>query len=124
MVDNVDFDLRRGEIVGLLGPNGAGKTTCFYMVVGLIRPDAGEVVLDGSNLSSLPMYQRARRGIGYLSQEPSVFRKLTVEQNVLAILETLKITSAERERRLEILLDELSIKHLRTILAYKLSGGE
>ena len=124
VVDNVDFDLRRGEIVGLLGPNGAGKTTCFYMVVGLIRPDAGEVVLDGSNLSPLPMYQRARRGIGYLSQEPSVFRKLTVEQNVLAILETLKITSAERERRLEILLDELSIKHLRTILAYKLSGGE
>ena len=124
VVNDVDFDLRRGEIVGLLGPNGAGKTTCFYMVVGLIRPDNGEVVLDGENLSPLPMYQRARRGIGYLSQEPSVFRKLTVEQNVLAILETLKLTQAERQERLESLLDELTIKHLRTIPAYKLSGGE
>jgi lipopolysaccharide export system ATP-binding protein len=124
VVDNVDLTLRQGEIVGLLGPNGAGKTTSFYMIVGLVRPDGGHVTLDGTNLSTLPMYKRARLGIGYLSQEPSVFRKLTVEQNVMAILETLKMKQSEREERLEMLLDELSIKHLRKIAAYKLSGGE
>ena len=124
VVDNVDLTLRQGEIVGLLGPNGAGKTTSFYMIVGLIRPDGGHVTLDGANLSTLPMYKRARLGIGYLSQEPSVFRKLTVEQNVMAILQTLKMKQSEREERLEMLLDELSIKHLRKIAAYKLSGGE
>ena len=124
VVDNVDLTLRQGEIVGLLGPNGAGKTTSFYMIVGLVRPDGGHVTLDGANLSTLPMYKRARLGIGYLSQEPSVFRKLTVEENVMAILQTLKMKQSEREERLEMLLDELSIKHLRKIAAYKLSGGE
>jgi lipopolysaccharide export system ATP-binding protein len=124
VVDQVDVELRQGEIVGLLGPNGAGKTTTFYMIVGLVRPDAGRIFIDGDDLSGLPMYRRARRGIGYLAQEPSVFRKLTVEENVLAILETLPIERDERERRLERLLDELSIKHLRRETAYKLSGGE
>jgi lipopolysaccharide export system ATP-binding protein len=124
VVDDVDLSLRQGEIVGLLGPNGAGKTTSFYMIVGLIRPDGGQVSIDGDNLSSLPMYKRARLGIGYLSQEPSVFRKLTVEDNVMAILETLKLKPLVRQERLETLLDELSIKHLRKVPAYKLSGGE
>ncbi len=124
VVDDVDLTLRQGEIVGLLGPNGAGKTTSFYMIVGLIRPDAGHVSIDGEDMSRFPMYKRARLGIGYLSQEPSVFRKLTVEENVMAILQTLKIKKSERQDRLEKLLDELSIKHLRTVRAYKLSGGE
>lgn len=124
VVDDVDISLRQGEIVGLLGPNGAGKTTIFYMIVGLIRPDAGWIHIDRGDISHLPMYMRARRGIGYLAQEPSVFRKLTVEQNVLAILESLSLTRAEREERLESLLDELSIKHLRAVPAFKLSGGE
>jgi lipopolysaccharide export system ATP-binding protein len=124
VVDQVDVDLRQGEIVGLLGPNGAGKTTTFYMIVGLVRPDAGRIFIDDDELSGQPMYRRARRGIGYLAQEPSVFRKLTVEENVLAILETLPIERDERQRRLERLLDELSIKHLRREKAYKLSGGE
>ena len=124
VVDNVNVALRQGEIVGLLGPNGAGKTTTFYMIVGLVRPDRGRIYVDDQDVSGLPMYQRARRGIGYLAQEPSVFRKLTVEENVLAILETLGIPRAEQEERLERLLDELSIKHLRRAKAYKLSGGE
>jgi lipopolysaccharide export system ATP-binding protein len=124
VVDKVDVALHQGEIVGLLGPNGAGKTTTFYMIVGLVRPDAGRIFIDEEDLSGQPMYRRARRGIGYLAQEPSVFRKLTVEENVLAILETLPLTGPERERRLEQLLDELSIKHLRREKAYKLSGGE
>ncbi len=124
VVDDVHIELRQGEIVGLLGPNGAGKTTTFYMIVGLVRPDAGRIYVDGEDISGLPMYRRARRGIGYLAQEPSVFRKLTVEQNVLAILETLRLSDAEKTRRLEGLLDELSIKHLRDARAYKLSGGE
>jgi lipopolysaccharide export system ATP-binding protein len=124
VVDEVDVALRQGEIVGLLGPNGAGKTTIFYMIVGLVRPDAGRIYVDDADISSLPMYQRARRGIGYLAQEPSVFRKLTVEENVVAILETLRLPRAERDARLETLLDELSIKHLRGEKAYKLSGGE
>jgi lipopolysaccharide export system ATP-binding protein len=124
VVDQVDVALQQGEIVGLLGPNGAGKTTIFYMIVGLVRPDAGRIYVNDADISGLPMYQRARRGIGYLAQEPSVFRKLTVEENVLAILETLHLPRAERDARLETLLDELSIKHLRGERAYKLSGGE
>ena len=124
VVDDVSLELAQGEIVGLLGPNGAGKTTSFYMITGLIRPDEGTIVLDGRNITVLPMYQRARAGIGYLAQEPSIFRKLTVEENVLAILETLNIDDADRQQRLESLLDELAIKHLRHQKAYQLSGGE
>ena len=124
VVDNVSLDLTQGEIVGLLGPNGAGKTTSFYMITGLIRPDQGTILLDHRNITQLPMYQRARAGIGYLAQEPSIFRKLSVEDNVMAILETLNIDDAERGRRLETLLDELAIKHLRKQKAYQLSGGE
>ncbi|MBX3175666.1 MAG: LPS export ABC transporter ATP-binding protein [Gemmatimonadaceae bacterium] len=124
VVNNVALELRQGEIVGLLGPNGAGKTTTFYMIAGLIPPDAGSILLDGETITRMPMYQRARRGIGYLSQEPSIFRKLSVEENILAILETLPISRQEREERLESLLDELSIKHLRRSKAFALSGGE
>jgi lipopolysaccharide export system ATP-binding protein len=124
VVDDVDVRLAQGEIVGLLGPNGAGKTTTFYMMVGLIAPEAGRIVLDGRDISDLPMFRRARLGIGYLAQEPSIFRKLTVEENLLAILETLPIGHEERMRRLEGLLDELSIRHLRRNRAYSLSGGE
>jgi lipopolysaccharide export system ATP-binding protein len=124
VVNDVSVDLAQGEIVGLLGPNGAGKTTTFYMITGLIRPEEGSILLDGADLTPQPMYRRARAGIGYLAQEPSVFRKLTVEENVLAILETLPLAGSERERRLERLLDELSIKHLRRQKAYQLSGGE
>ena len=124
VVNDVALRLQQGEIVGLLGPNGAGKTTTFYMIVGLIQPMAGRIVLDGRDVTSMPMYRRARLGIGYLSQEPSIFRKLTVEENILAILETLPIPASERHRRLEKLLDELSIKHLRESRAYALSGGE
>jgi lipopolysaccharide export system ATP-binding protein len=124
VVNNVSLELRQGEIVGLLGPNGAGKTTTFYMVAGLIPPNAGTILLDGEDITRMPMYQRARRGVGYLSQEPSIFRKLSVEENILAILETLPIAKDERERRLETLLDELKIKHLRLSKAYALSGGE
>ena len=124
VVNEVDIKVSQGEIVGLLGPNGAGKTTTFYMIVGLISPDQGRVYLDSEELTKVPMYQRARRGIGYLAQEPSVFRKLTVEQNVMAILETMKLPRAEKKRRLERLLDELGLKHLRKAKAYSLSGGE
>ena len=124
VVNDVALRLQQGEIVGLLGPNGAGKTTTFYMIVGLIPPVAGKVRMDGVDITSMPMYKRARRGIGYLSQEPSVFRKLSVEDNILAILETLKLSSSERRARLETLLDELSIKHLRHNKAFSLSGGE
>jgi lipopolysaccharide export system ATP-binding protein len=123
-VNDVALRLQQGEIVGLLGPNGAGKTTTFYMIVGLIQPLSGRILLDGKDITSMPMYRRARQGIGYLSQEPSIFRKLTVEENILAILETLKMSAAERKARLEMLLDELSIKHLRHSKAFALSGGE
>lgn len=124
VVNNVDVEVRQGEIVGLLGPNGAGKTTTFYMIVGLIPPNSGRILFDGDDITNTPMYRRARRGIGYLSQEPSIFRKLTVEENILAILETLAIDRDERATRLESLLDELGIKHLRRSKAYSLSGGE
>ncbi|MBI4542807.1 MAG: LPS export ABC transporter ATP-binding protein [Gemmatimonadetes bacterium] len=124
VVDRVDIALEQGEIVGLLGPNGAGKTTTFYMLVGLVAPQAGRIVLDGKDIGAMPMYRRARRGIGYLPQEPSVFRRLTVEENLAAILETLPVDDDERARRLEVLLDELSIRHLRRNKAYSLSGGE
>jgi lipopolysaccharide export system ATP-binding protein len=124
VVNDVALRLQQGEIVGLLGPNGAGKTTTFYMIVGLIEPLAGSIVLDGVDITKMPMYKRARRGIGYLSQEPSIFRKLSVEDNIRAILETLKLSASERRARLETLLDELSIKHLRHSKAFALSGGE
>jgi lipopolysaccharide export system ATP-binding protein len=124
VVKDVDISVRQGEIVGLLGPNGAGKTTTFYMIVGLERPDAGYITLDGEDVSSLSMYRRARAGIGYLAQEPSIFRKLSVEDNVRAILETLPLSERERSERLESLLDELSIRYVRKTPAYKLSGGE
>jgi lipopolysaccharide export system ATP-binding protein len=124
VVNDVALRLQQGEIVGLLGPNGAGKTTTFYMIVGLIQPLAGRIKMDGKDITSMSMYKRARSGIGYLSQEPSIFRKLTVEDNILAILETLGLSAAERRSRLESLLDELSIKHLRHSKAFALSGGE
>jgi lipopolysaccharide export system ATP-binding protein len=124
VVNDVALRLQQGEIVGLLGPNGAGKTTTFYMIVGLIPPLSGRILMDGEDITKLPMYERARRGIGYLSQEPSIFRKLSVEDNILAILETLPLSSGERSERLEKLLDELSIKRLRKSKAYALSGGE
>jgi lipopolysaccharide export system ATP-binding protein len=124
VVNHVDIKLQQGEIVGLLGPNGAGKTTTFYMIVGLIEPQEGRILMDAKDISNMPMYERARLGIGYLSQEPSVFRKLSVEDNIMAILETLPISSMERNRRLEKLLDELSIRRLRKNKAYSLSGGE
>jgi lipopolysaccharide export system ATP-binding protein len=124
VVDDIAISVTQGEIVGLLGPNGAGKTTTFYMIVGLIPPDRGKVFLDEENLTDVPMYQRARKGLGYLAQEPSVFRKLTVEQNIKAILETLKLSKEEEASRLEELLEELSLAHLRGNKAYSLSGGE
>ncbi|HEY6222431.1 MAG TPA: LPS export ABC transporter ATP-binding protein, partial [Gemmatimonadales bacterium] len=124
VVDDVSISLGQGEIVGLLGPNGAGKTTTFYMFTGLVRPDHGTIRLDSKDITSEPMYVRARAGLGYLAQEPSIFRRLTVEENVAAILETLPLTAAERAARLERLLDELGVKHLRRQKAYQLSGGE
>jgi lipopolysaccharide export system ATP-binding protein len=124
VVDSVDLAVGRGEVVGLLGPNGAGKTTTFYMIVGLVNPDRGSVILNDEDISSYPMYRRARKGINYLPQEPSVFRKLTVEENILAILETLDIEKNEQEKRLNDLLKELDISHLAKNRAYSLSGGE
>jgi len=124
VVSDVSIHVKRGEIVGLLGPNGAGKTTSFYMIVGLVKPDGGNVFLEGRNITGLPMFQRARLGIGYLAQEPSVFRRLTVRQNVLAILETLGISRAEQYRRLDALLEELDLTRLADQMAYTLSGGE
>ncbi|MBI3320373.1 MAG: ATP-binding cassette domain-containing protein, partial [Candidatus Omnitrophica bacterium] len=124
VVDGVDVFVRRGEIVGLLGPNGAGKTTTFSMIVGYVRPDAGQIAVDGREITSLPMYQRARLGIGYLAQEPSIFRKLTVEENIMAILETVDLPRPARRKRLDQLLNELGITHLARQRAYTLSGGE
>ncbi|NLH50308.1 MAG: LPS export ABC transporter ATP-binding protein [Myxococcales bacterium] len=124
VVDHCSIEVRQGEVVGLLGPNGAGKTTNFYMVVGLYRPDEGRVLLGELDLTDMPMYRRARHGISYLAQEPSVFRKLTVEENILAILETMDLSKEERANRLESLLGDLGITHLRKNKAYSLSGGE
>ena len=124
VVDGVSISVKRGEVVGLLGPNGAGKTTTFYMVIGLIRANGGIVRFRGADITSLPMYRRARMGMGYLSQEPSIFRRLTVEENVLAILETLDLTSQERRERLGILLNQLGIEGLAKQQAFTLSGGE
>ena len=124
VVNDVDLHLSQGEIVGLLGPNGAGKTTTFYMVVGLIKPDRGAIYLGKENVTDVPMFRRARRGVGYLAQEPSIFRKLTVEENVLAVLQMMGLSRREQKERLENLLDELGIKHLRQSMAYALSGGE
>jgi lipopolysaccharide export system ATP-binding protein len=124
VVKSVDLVVKRSEIVGLLGPNGAGKTTTFYMVVGIIAPNAGSIIFDNYNITNLPIHERARFGIGYLSQEPSIFRKLTVEENIMAILETLPINRSERKHRLESLLEELNIAHLAKNKSYTLSGGE
>ncbi len=124
VVDRVDLEIHGGEVVGLLGPNGAGKTTIFYMIVGLLQPDEGRIVLNGEEITSLPMFLRARKGIAYLPQEPSVFRKLSVEDNLMAILETLPLSGEERRQRLEGLLRELGLTGLRKQKAYSLSGGE
>jgi lipopolysaccharide export system ATP-binding protein len=124
VVNQVSLEVHEGQIVGLLGPNGAGKSTTFYSVIGIIRPDSGAVYLNGEDLTRMPMYLRARKGITYLPQEPSVFRKLTVEENIMAILETLDIGREERRIRLKELLDELNISHLAGSRADRLSGGE
>lgn len=124
VVRNVDILVKRGEIVGLLGPNGAGKTTTFYMIVGIIPPNSGEIIFDNQDITNLPIHQRSRFGIGYLAQEASVFRKLTVEENIMAILETLPLNRKQRKMRLNSLLDELNISYLRKNKAYTLSGGE
>ena len=124
VVNKVSISVNQGEIVGLLGPNGAGKTTTFYMIVGMIRPNSGKIFLDDIDISRLPMYKRARKGIGYLSQEASIFRQLTVEENIMAILEYLPLSREERRQRLEKLLNEFNVSHLHKSLAYTLSGGE
>ncbi len=124
VVKGISLHIESGEVVGLLGPNGAGKTTTFYMVVGLVKPDDGNVLLDDENITKLPMYQRARMGIGYLPQEDSVFQKLTVQENILAILEIQDLEKYEMHRRLEELLSELDINHIKDSKAYTLSGGE
>ncbi|MFA4991877.1 MAG: LPS export ABC transporter ATP-binding protein [Candidatus Omnitrophota bacterium] len=123
-VDGVSIKVKRGEVVGLLGPNGAGKTTTFYMIVGILKPDSGSIIFDGEDITRDAMYRRARSGIGYLSQEPSIFSKLTVEENIMAILETLHLPRSVRKKRLKDLLDELRIGHLSRKKAYMLSGGE
>lgn len=124
VVHDVSFQVGSGEVVGLLGPNGAGKTTCFYMIVGLVRADGGTIHLDGTALTHLPMHRRARLGLSYLPQENSVFRKLTVSENIMAVLELQKLDRKGREHRLDALLDELNIAHLRDASAQSLSGGE
>lgn len=124
VVDNVDIEVKRGEIVGLLGPNGAGKTTTFYMIVGMIEPNGGEVFLDDENITELQMYKRARKGVGYLAQDASVFRKLNVKDNLLAILEGQDLSKKEQQQKAEDLMDELGISHLRDRKAFQLSGGE
>ncbi|HMD95751.1 MAG TPA: LPS export ABC transporter ATP-binding protein [Terriglobia bacterium] len=124
VVDDINLRIGQGEVVGLLGPNGAGKTTTFYMVVGLTNPDSGRVLLDGVDITSFPMYLRARNGISYLPQEPSIFRKLTVEENILAVLETLPFTANRRRERLEELIEDLGLQQVRRSYGYLLSGGE
>lgn len=124
VVDGLNISVRRSEIVGLLGPNGAGKTTTFYMAVGIIAPDQGQIIFDQEDITKKPIHERCHLGIGYLSQEPSIFRKLTVEENIMAILETLNLSPRERRKRLQLLLEELKIAHLAKSRAYTLSGGE
>jgi lipopolysaccharide export system ATP-binding protein len=124
VVNQIDLSISPGEVVGLLGPNGAGKTTTFYMIVGLIKPDAGEIFLNGENITGFPMYLRARKGLNYLPQEPSIFRKLTVEENIMAILETLDLMEEEKSEKLHKLLAELDLTGLAKNYAYSLSGGE
>jgi lipopolysaccharide export system ATP-binding protein len=124
VVNRVSLEIRQGEIVGLLGPNGAGKTTTFYMITGMVRPNSGKISLDNQEITKLPMYRRARLGIGYLSQEASVFRRLSVEENILAILETLPLSKKERIQRTAELLDELGVRHVAKSKGYMLSGGE
>ena len=124
VVDDLSIYIERGEVVGLLGPNGAGKTTSFYMIVGLISPDSGRVALDEQDITPLPMYQRARRGISYLPQEPSIFRKLSVEENLMAILETLPLSAGERRARMSQLIEQLGLEKVRQSKGYMLSGGE
>ena len=124
VVNQVSISVQRGEVVGLLGPNGAGKTTTFYLIVGLLRVDGGQILVDGKDITRMPMHERARTGIGYLQQEPSIFRKLTVRENILAILETLPMSRKERAERLAALLEELNIAHLADRKGYNLSGGE
>jgi len=124
VVDNTSIKVSRSEIVGLLGPNGAGKTTTFYMAVGIIQPDSGQIIFDSEDITKKPIHERCHLGMGYLSQESSIFRKLTVEENIMAILETLNISPRERKKRLESLLEELNIAHLAKSKAYTLSGGE
>jgi len=124
VVDNISLTIAQGEVVGLLGPNGAGKTTTFYIIVGLANPDSGQVVLDETDITEYPMYLRARSGISYLPQEPSIFRKLTVEENILAVLETLPLTAHQRRERLEELLEDLGLQQVRRSHGYLLSGGE
>ena len=124
VVNDVEIEINEGEIVGLLGPNGAGKTTTFYMIVGLVRPDKGRIFLEGQDITELPMYRRARKGIGYLSQEPSIFRRLTVRENIWAILETTKLNQSEKREKLKNLLHKLGVEHLAENKACLLSGGE
>lgn len=124
VVNEVSVQVKQGEIVGLLGPNGAGKTTTFYMMVGMIRPDGGQIKIDSREITNWPMYRRARSGIGYLAQEPSIFRRMTVEQNLMAILETLPLSKQERRERMEALLEDFGISRLARQKAYTLSGGE
>lgn len=124
VVDQVDFSVKRGEIVGLLGPNGAGKTTTFVMIIGLVKPDGGRIILDGRDITRLPMYQRTRLGLGYLPQEPSVFRKLSVEENLKAVLELRRLSRQEQEQELEELLDEFDLQKVRRQKGNQLSGGE
>ena len=124
VVNGVDINVKRGEIVGLLGPNGAGKTTSFYIIVGLVRPNSGRVIFDGNDVTGMPMFKRARAGMGYLPQEESIFRKLTVEQNIMAILETTDMTKARRKARCEELLHQFGIEHIARNTALTLSGGE
>ena len=124
VVDHISVDVSQGEIVGLLGPNGAGKTTTFYMIVGLIKPNEGQIFLDDEDITQLPMYQRAKKGIGYLAQEASVFRKLTVEENIMAVLEQRDLPKAQQKEKMEALLEEFSLTHVRKNLGVVLSGGE
>ncbi|MDN4166781.1 LPS export ABC transporter ATP-binding protein [Cytophagales bacterium LB-30] len=124
VVNDVSVEVKQGEIVGLLGPNGAGKTTSFYMIVGLIKPNEGKIYLENEDITALPMYQRAKKGIGYLAQEASVFRNLTVEENIMAVLEMTKLSKAEQKDKMESLLQEFSLTHVRKNLGMVLSGGE